>query len=193
MNSDLSVSASDGRLIKLDPPVSWSAVVAGAVVALAASILLTLVGAGLGLRLGFGGLASRSDLLFFTPALGAEAIVIQVLSAALGGYLAGRLRHAWMGVHTDETHFRDTAHGLIAWALSAVLGVVLAATVLAPCADALAGPPGGLVTLGQDERAADVAAQAALFAGLGMLLSAFVAAIAARLGGLRTEEMHPKP
>jgi hypothetical protein len=48
-------------------------------------------------------------------------IVVQWLSSALGGYLTGRLRRRWAGVHPDEVFFRDTAHGLLAWALATVL------------------------------------------------------------------------
>jgi hypothetical protein len=41
---------------------------------------------------------------------------VQWLSSGLGGYLTGRLRTKWVGIHTDETFFRDTAHGFMAWA-----------------------------------------------------------------------------
>jgi hypothetical protein len=44
----------------------------------------------------------------------------------MGGYLAGRLRTRWIGTHTHEVFFRDTAHGLITWAVASVL---VAATV----------------------------------------------------------------
>jgi hypothetical protein len=45
-------------------------------------------------------------------------IVTQWLSAAVGGYIAGRLRTRWIGTHTHEVFFRDTAHGLITWAVA---------------------------------------------------------------------------
>ncbi|MGH6979720.1 MAG: hypothetical protein ACREFC_00795 [Stellaceae bacterium] len=43
---------------------------------------------------------------------------MQWLAAALGGYLTGRLRTRWHGLHTHEAAFRDTAHGFLAWALA---------------------------------------------------------------------------
>ena len=44
--------------------------------------------------------------------------------------LARRLRAKWVDVHTDETFFRDTAHGFMAWALATLLVVfVLGAAV----------------------------------------------------------------
>jgi hypothetical protein len=41
-------------------------------------------------------------------------------------------------------------------------------------------------------RVAGIAAQSSLFIGVGMLLSAFVAAVAARIGGQQSETMHIK-
>jgi hypothetical protein len=178
------------------PPVSWGAIWAGAVVGVATSILLTAVAAGLGFSLGFPGLASRASLSAFTPEVGAYAIIVQVLSAMLGGYVTGRLRHVWLDVHYDEAHFRDTAHGLVAWAVMTVATVILAATVLAPYADALAGPAAAAAAEApapiDAQRAAGLAAQSSFFIAIGMLLSAFVAAIAARLGGQQAEGMHLK-
>ena len=51
-----------------------------------------------------------------------------MISSAIGGYLAGRLRTKWTGVHTDEVYFRDTAHGFLAWAFASVLGAILLAS-----------------------------------------------------------------
>ena len=61
----------------------------------------------------------------FTIGAGIWLIVMQWLSSALGGYLAGRLRKKWVGVRTDEVFFRDTAHGLLAWALATAIVAVL--------------------------------------------------------------------
>jgi hypothetical protein len=69
-------------------------------------------------------------------------IVTQWLSAALGGYIAGRLRTKWVGTHTHEVFFRDTAHGLITWSVA----TVVVAIVLAGSATSLVG--GGLRGLG---------------------------------------------
>jgi hypothetical protein len=56
-------------------------------------------------------------------------IIVQWLSSALGGYLAGRLRTKSVGLHTDEVFFRDAAHGFLSWATSVVIGVALLAAV----------------------------------------------------------------
>jgi hypothetical protein len=180
----------------VQPAISWGAIWAGAVVAVAASLVLTLAAAGLGYNTGFPGLASRSSLRAFSPEVGAAAIAIQVLAAALGGYVAGRTRTIWLELHDHESHFRDTAHGLIVWAVASVGGVLLASAILAPYADALAAAAPAVAatppTAPELERAANIAAQASLFLAIGMLLSAFVAAVAARIGGMRHEHMHSR-
>jgi hypothetical protein len=51
------------------------------------------------------------------------------MASAVGGYLAGRLRHLWLGTHPHEAFFRDTAHGLITWAVATVASVALLGTV----------------------------------------------------------------
>jgi hypothetical protein len=45
-------------------------------------------------------------------------------------------------------------------------------------------------TAADSARAAHIAAQAAFFTAVGMIVSAFVAAVAARVGGMHTEHMH---
>jgi hypothetical protein len=47
-----------------------------------------------------------------------------MLASSVGGYLAGRLRASWGGLHNDEIYFRDTAHGLLAWAFALLLGAI---------------------------------------------------------------------
>src|SRR5690606_38416273 len=57
-------------------------------------------------------------------------VVVQWLSSGLGGYLTGRLRTRWVGIPTDETFFRDTAHGFMAWALATLLVVFVLGSAL---------------------------------------------------------------
>ena len=100
---------------------SWGAVVAGGVAAAAATLVLMLVGAGLGLTMVS---PFSNEGISFETATASTAvwlIVLQWLSALLGGYIAGRLRTKWVNLHTDEVFFRDTAHGFLAWALATLL------------------------------------------------------------------------
>jgi hypothetical protein len=110
------------------PGVSWAAVLAGA----AASCALTLVLLSFGLGMGFSVVSpwgnSGVSATTFKIGTGLYFVVMAMMSSAVGGYLAGRLRTKWVGVETTEVHFRDTAHGFLAWAVASVLGAVLLAS-----------------------------------------------------------------
>ena len=105
--------------------VSWGAVFAGAVGAAALSLILILLGTGLGLTAvspwahdGISGTtATVSTIVWIT--------VVQILASVLGGYLAGRLRARWVTVHTHEVYFRDTAHGFLAWSVATLIMATL--------------------------------------------------------------------
>ena len=96
--------------------VSWAAIVAGGL----ASATLTLVLLAFGTGMGFSVVSpwSSSGVSGSTLILGAGIylIVVAMISSSIGGYLAGRLRIKWVGIHTNEVYFRDTAHGFLAWA-----------------------------------------------------------------------------
>jgi hypothetical protein len=115
--------------------VSWPAVTAGAIVSCALTLVLIAFGVGLGLSVVSPWAGSGVSATTFKIGTGLYLIVIAMLSSSIGGYLAGRLRTRWVGVHSDEVYFRDTAHGFIAWALASVLGAVL-----------LASPAGSLIS-----------------------------------------------
>jgi hypothetical protein len=107
--------------------VSWGAVVAGAVGAAALSLLLLAFGAGMGFAV-VSPWSSSPATTTFHVATGLYLIVMAMMSSAVGGYLAGRLRKRWTGTHTHEVFFRDTAHGFLAWALATLLSVGVLAT-----------------------------------------------------------------
>ena len=65
-----------------------------------------------------------------------------MVSAGLGGYLAGRLRRKSIGLETVEVQFRDTAHGFLAWAVASIVGAVLLAS---PASSLLGSATGGAV------------------------------------------------
>ena len=113
--------------------VSWGAIAAGGVVAAAFTLFLVQLVAGLGLVAvsPWSGSGVSATTLHIGGGIG--LIMMAVMASALGGYLAGRLRTKWVGVRTDEVYFRDTAHGLLAWAF----GTILTASVLASAAGAV--------------------------------------------------------
>lgn len=132
--------------------VSWAAVAAGAVAACAVTLLLIAFGTGLGLSVVSPWSGSGISATSFKIGTGLYFVVMAMMSSAIGGYLAGRLRNKWIGVHADEVYFRDTAHGFLAWAFASVVGAAVLAT---PATSMLGG-----VATGASQGAANSAAQA---------------------------------
>jgi hypothetical protein len=127
--------------------VSWPAVFAGAFAAAALWLILLALGTGIGLS----SVSPWSNMGASASAIGIGAIVwlivTQIIAAAIGGYLAGRLRTKWVNIHTDEVYFRDTAHGFLVWAV----GLVITAAFLASAATSMVGggAPLGAITSGK--------------------------------------------
>jgi hypothetical protein len=109
--------------------VCWAAIFGGAVAAAAIAIVLVLLGSGLGFATISPWPNSGASAVTFSVAAGVWLIVVQWLSSALGGFLTGRLRTKWVRVHTHEVFFRDTAHGLLTWALATAIGAVFAVSM----------------------------------------------------------------
>jgi hypothetical protein len=101
--------------------VSWAAIAAGAVASAALSLLLLAFGAGIGLSSISPWAGSGVSAATFKIGSGIYLVIVAVMASSIGGYLAARLRTKWSGLHTNEVYFRDTAHGLIAWALATLL------------------------------------------------------------------------
>jgi hypothetical protein len=114
---------------------SWGAILAGAFVAASASLLLIALGTGLG----FAAVSPWRGRGISAEALAAGTvvwlIVTQWLSAAVGGYITGRLRVRWAGTHEHEVFFRDTANGLVTWAVATVLVAAVMASTAATVAN----------------------------------------------------------
>ena len=126
--------------------VSWAAVIAGAFVAAALSLILLALGAGLGVS----SVSIWSNVGASASTIGVAAvlslIVMQIISSSMGGYLAGRLRTQWANIHTDEVYFRDTAHGFLTWAVA----LVITAAFLASAATSMAGSAASSSVRGND-------------------------------------------
>ncbi len=121
--------------------VSWGAIIAGAAVMGAMSLLLLALGTGIGFSVinpwSAGGAPETTKA---ATVAGIYLTVTAVLAGGIGGYITGRLRNLWPGVHPHEAFFRDTAHGFVSWAVAIVVGAAL----LAPATAALtAGMSGG--------------------------------------------------
>jgi hypothetical protein len=125
IDAPLGLPRSDGAA----SAVSWAAIIGGAFAAVAIALVLIQLGLGLGLETVAPWRYGGSSATKFTIIAGIWLIVVQWIGAAVGGYVAGRLRTKWVGIHTDEIFFRDTAHGFLSWALATVIGALFAALV----------------------------------------------------------------
>ncbi len=108
--------------------VSWAAIIGGGVAAASVTLVLVALGSGLGLAAISPWHNAGASATTFTIGAGIWLIVVQWLSSGLGGYITGRLRTKWVGTHTHEVFFRDTAHGFLTWALASVIGAVILAS-----------------------------------------------------------------
>jgi Protein of unknown function (DUF2795) len=120
--------------------ISWGAVIAGAIVAAATSLLLSLLGAAFG-----GGsvgdlqAAARGEANAAGTGIAIWAIIDLFLSMLFGGYVASRLS----GTHS---HLDGELHGITMWALATLLAALGAARFAGAVAGAIAGP--GLNNIG---------------------------------------------
>lgn len=185
-------SRADSARLSVSPPaaqaaVSWPAIIAGAFVAAAVSLMLFALGSGLGFAAISPWPGRGVSVTTFALTSAIWFIVMQWVSSGVGGYIAGRLRTRWMGTHTHEVFFRDTAHGLVTWAVATVLvAAVLTSSMFSDLAGAAAVPAA------MDQADADVArkaaAQVAIYTALSMLVGAFIASVSAALGGRLRDE-----
>ena len=145
--------------------VSWPAVWAGGLVTASLSLILLALGTGLG----FASVSVWSGSGVSVSKIGAAAIlwliVTQFISSSMGGYLAGRLRTKWTGIHTDEVFFRDTAHGFLAWSVAVVVTAAFLTSAAASLAGASPSSPRNATTASQAETAPNAYYVDSLFRG----------------------------
>jgi len=169
--------------------IAWSAIMGGVIGAIAVTLVLMALGS----AFGFGsispwpGVGAKGST--FVIGTGIWLIVTQWLSSMTGGYLAGRLRTRWHGLHGDEVFFRDTAHGFLTWATATVV-----VATIAVLAGALMNPAVPVVDIENTREATEAVRKAAAtlagFTGFSLVVGAFIASAAGAVGG-RLRDLHP--
>lgn len=106
--------------------VDWPAIFAGTLLATAISFVLLTFGSAIGLSMASAE-AGEGASLFWIAIVGALWLLwVQISSFFAGGYLTGRMRRR----HGDATEYefdvRDGSHGLVMWALGALLAAFIA-------------------------------------------------------------------
>ena len=110
--------------------ISWGAIFSGIAIAAALYIVLMVLGAGLGLAV-----MSPWNLQEYAPeTIGTAAVIwiilTQIISSGGGGYIAGRLAMTESETDNQEGHFRSTIHGLVLWALTSIIILLLMGTTV---------------------------------------------------------------
>lgn len=98
-------------------PISWSAIIAGALTALVCQLVLNLLGLGIGLSSvspGGGGAGAEA----FSIGAGIWIVLTAIATYAIGGYMTGRLAG-------EPLRSRAGYHGLVSWALTTTVVILL--------------------------------------------------------------------
>jgi hypothetical protein len=137
------IEEAEADYIPSQPGISWAAIAAGAVAIAALTLVLVAFGAGLGLSSVSPWTDSGVSVSSFRIGTGIYLCIVAVMSSAIGGYLAGRMRTRITGLPTNEVFFRDTAHGFLAWAFATLISATALASTTAYLANgALVGLSG---------------------------------------------------
>jgi hypothetical protein len=110
--------------------VQWGAVIAGALVAAAVSLVLIAFGTAIGLSVVSSSPTWRDASPALAIASGLYLLLTALASFGVGGYIAGRLRERWdPAAIRDLVEFRDGVHGALVWAIAVVVtGLAIAAS-----------------------------------------------------------------
>ncbi len=133
----MSMGTSD--LVVVTPPATtgsqssyleWGPVLGGGVLSAAITMVMAAFGSALGLSLVSAETGRTSSLALITIAGGLWLIWITVSACFAGGYLAGRMRRPVQDSASHERDVRDGAHGLLVWAVGALIATMIASSSL---------------------------------------------------------------
>jgi hypothetical protein len=110
--------------------ISWSAIIAGALTAIAISIIVIALGSGIGMSVISPYSYSPPSATTMTVIGALWLVFAQAIGFATGGYVTARLRRSPTPIHSGEVKFRDGASGLIVWAVGVVLTLLVVAAAV---------------------------------------------------------------
>lgn len=164
--------------------VDWCTILAGAVTAVALSVVFIQFGAGIGLA---DTDVLTADPVNITPAkvliAGVYVLFVQVVVSLIGGYIAGRMRKPILNASLHEREIRDGIHGLLVWATGTL--IMVSATAIVAAFSELAVEPIAEIERSQDllQRETVIGVILAFSAAATSLVSAVAAWCAAAKGG----------
>jgi len=158
--------------------VEWSAIIAGAVLASALSLVMVQFGSGVGFAKT---IASTHDDFVVSQghvvAAGCWVLFIQVFASVFGGYVAGRMRAPTADFPTHEREIRDGIHGVLVWATATV--AVMVAVSLAGAIAALAPEPAATVKVVVPQDTVNMRENAAIIFAFATAATSLVSGVAA--------------
>lgn len=146
--------------------VDWAAILAGGVFALAISLLLISFGTSLGLSLTSPHRGEGVSSAWVAIAAGIWFAWVMVTGFGAGGYLCGRMRRQVGDAPADEVEVRDGVHGLMVWAVGALVSAMLAATSTGGILNASAATVGTATTAAEKTASSDYFANLLLRGGV---------------------------
>lgn len=162
-STDVVVVTPPGSATSSGSYLEWSPIFGGAVVSAAISTIMAAFGSAIGLSLVSADSARSSSMMALAIAGALWAVWVTVSACGAGGYLAGRMRKPLADASSTERGVRDGAHGLVVWAVGALLvafltssSLVGAAKTAATGAAAAAGGAGALISQQADPLASAV-------------------------------------
>lgn len=117
-------------VVVVSPPASetvagsyleWSPILGGAVLSAAISTIMAAFGSAIGLSLVAAETERSTSMMALAIAGALWALWVTVSACGAGGYLAGRMRKPLGDASSHERGVRDGAHGLVVWAVGALL------------------------------------------------------------------------
>jgi len=111
--------------------LQWGPIIAGALAACAVSSIMVTFATTVGLGVSSASPTWRDASVALWILSGIYLVLQALIGFGCGGYLAGRCRPAYgagAGL-SDDTESRDGLHGVAAWALAVVIGIILAALI----------------------------------------------------------------
>lgn len=110
--------------------ISWSSVIAGALVATGVSFVLLTFGSAIGLASASTAPTWRDASAALWILSGIYLVLVAIVSFGLGGYMTGRLSPLGPSAEDPTDDLRSGFHGLTMWGLAIALGAMLASTAV---------------------------------------------------------------
>lgn len=109
--------------------LQWGPIIAGALAACAVSSIMVTFATTVGLGVSSASPTWRDASVALWILSGIYLVLQALISFGCGGYLAGRCRAPYNSGIAEDNESRDGIHGVAAWALAVVIGIILAALI----------------------------------------------------------------